>query len=453
MNHGLRLTNRFFLCAAGLVGLSFFVAVVPGLQLTLPLLWAALGLLAVVDFLPLRARPGLLATLAYERLPELGKSLPLTLTVPLGEGRPLEGALRVPAPAAPLLESLAPHFELAVLTGDGEPRLEGRLTARAAKLGYAKVEALTLETRSRLGLWRRSSPLPLAKPCEYRVMPTRQEPPTSWLKENAAMVLAQSASRRRMRAHEPDIFHSIREYNYGDSRRFLDAKKRARYGVPMTRTYEAEKQHHVVVALDVGQAMKGQIAGSEKLDYYLALALVILENALASGDTASFVSFSKEAHTLLPRIRSRRDLDVLFRRDAGLEPRESLSDFLLLAPTLQRIAPRRSIVVLLSDFSRPSAHDPIREALTTVSRRHLTVAISLQDRAHSLDELVLARGSGPLSEDEVSRLLYSAWVEEQLATFRAGLQRLGVPAVAVPEQYWLSAVTGLYAALRESTQA
>ena len=449
---GLRLTNRFFLVAAGLVGLSFFVAVVPGLGLALPGLWAVLAVLALVDFLPLRPKQGLRATLTYERLPELGLPLPLHLTVPLGEAA-VEGALRVPAPAAPHLEMLAEDFELTLAEENGERFLRGHLTARAVKLGYARVEQLRLKARSRLGLWRRASLLPLERPCEYRVMPTRHEPPTSWLKENAAMVLAQSASRRRMRANEPDIFHSIREYNYGDSRRFLDAKKWARYGIPMTRTYEAEKQHHVVVALDVGQAMKGQIAGSEKLDYYLALALMILENALASGDTASFVSFSREAHVLLPRIRSRRDLDVLFRRDSGLEPRESLTDFHLLAPTLQRIAPRRSIVVLLTDFSRPSSHDPIREALTTVSRRHLTVAISLQDRAHSLDELVLSRPNHPLTESEASQLLYSAWMEEQLATFRAGLQRLGVPAVAVPEQYWLSAVTGLYTALRESTQA
>ncbi len=439
----LRLTNNAFLVATLLVAASFFVGVVPPLRIAVPAAWLVSLVVCAADLLSLTRLPRPRPKLTIPRLPELGLPTPLKLEV---ANASIPVRFRVLAPNAVTLEFENEAFEVT----DTQTGFTAHISGTAVKLGFDRITGVNLELLSHFRLWKRALPLDLERPCEFRVMPSRHHPPEQWLKENAHVVAALAGNRRVMRGSEPDLFHSLRDYQYGDSRRFLDAKKWAKLGRPITRTFETEKQHQVVVALDVGNAMKGTIARSDKLDYYLALSLAILENAVAAGDNASFFAFSRDVHCLLPRVRDHRELDILFRRGPELEPREALTDYQLLIPTVGRLAPRRAIVILLSDLTRPSVHEPVRDAIALLARKHLTVAVSLQDRAHAVDQLVLDTPAHGVSEDDVSNLVYACWVEEQQATLHAALKRLGVASLSVPEDYWISAVTRLYESLRSS---
>lgn len=450
--NGLRLTNRFFLLFAGLIGVTFFVAIFPAVAVTVPFCWVALFAIVAADCVPLLRVPPLHAHFEAIRAPELGRQFPCLVQIPL-EHPGFSGGVRVLAPRSELLDFSWRYIHASKEERDGKPALIAKLSAIGIKLGYEVIDSVPVMLRSSWGFWKRNLDCPLQNAFDFRVMPARETPPPQWMKEIASSIAALLGNRKVMRAGEPDLFHSMRDYQYGDSLRFIDAKRWAKLGKPVTRTFEAEKRHHVVVALDLGQSMLGTVRGCDKLDYYLGLSLVLLENALASADTASFVGFSDHMQLSIPQIRGRADLEALFRRDAKVEACSRLTEFNLLAPAIARVAPRRSIIVLLSDFTRPSQHAPILAALRQLSRKHLVVAVSLQDRAQITDQAILERDDGAATENEVAQILYSCWVDEQLTAFRTALGREGVAALAVRDDYWISAVTKLYGMLRDSSRA
>jgi uncharacterized protein (DUF58 family) len=264
-------------------------------------------------------------------------------------------------------------------------------------------------------------------------------------------VLHQGA-RLQTRTRAQDQFHSLRKYQYPDPLRHIDQKKSARLGEPVTRTFDTLRSHHLVIALDMGRALSGTIRGSAKMDYYLSAALALAENALRARDEVSFIAFSQTTHFTIRRTRSLAAFRRLFRSENMFSPRDEESDYSTIPNQLVRMAGSRSIVVVLTDLSKPSVQEGLLQALAPVCRKHLAVVASLNDREVDVEEQVLAFKQENFNE-KYPDLLYGYWLREKQSLFREHLARLGGGSIAVNDAYWMSTVERLYELLRASRLA
>lgn len=426
------------------------------------LLLALLGAVALFDARSVLRESDFRAALDVPRHPRLGETVRFDVKVTPVSAR--AGRLRELRLLAPSLG----QFRFQLPQRSWHPH-RGVVTmpfnAEVVRLGYHRFEHWPAVAVARGGLVQRILDLPL-EPVELRVAPERAS-----LSEQAFQELIQSqrilsqGARLQTRTRSQDQFHSLRPYQYPDPLRHIDQKKTARYGSPITRTFDTLRSHHLIIALDTGRAASGSIRGSQKIDYYLSAALALAENALKTRDEVSFFAFSRQSHSLIRRARSLASFQRLFRSEDVFEPRDEESDFGLLARQIPQMAGSRSIVVILTDSSKPSVQDSLLAALAPVCKKHLAVVASLNDRSLDLETRVLgfpleAASAAPLLRDSGAEfttayadLLYSYWLHEKQLLFRERLTRLGGASLAIDDAQWITTVEKLYELLRNSRLA
>lgn len=339
---------------------------------------------------------------------------------------------------------------LSVGQGSG---LVAEMQARAVALGHGEVTAASVVVYSHRGLWYRTLELSLGE-FQYRVIPSLQKVPEQvFIEMISRQRLLLQGSRLVMRGRTVDQFYTIRKYQYPDALRHIDHKKTARYGEVMTRVYDSYYQHHLCIVLDLGRAMCGELVGSKKHDYYLSAALVLAENAIMNGDAVSFYAFSRKVRMQIPRVRSLKPFYPLYRGVDELEAREEESNFEILKTGIPQFIGQRSIVVVLTDLSKPFIQDALVQNLGQLCQKHLTVVLSLLDQNYDLRREILLSTQPMMTEERFAKILYSYWLQEHLKIFGTRVSRLGGAAVVISDEYWISATARIYRLLRSSLRA
>ena len=91
-------------------------------------------------------------------------------------------------------------------------------------------------------------------------------------------------------------FDSLREYVTGDDPRAIDWRATARRTNVVVRTYRAERDRRVILALDTGRTSAGRVGDLPRLDHVLDAAQLLAVLAVRAGDRVDLV-----AHDALPR--------------------------------------------------------------------------------------------------------------------------------------------------------
>lgn len=330
------------------------------------------------------------------------------------------------------------------------------LQGSVVHLGYESLSSVELESDSLLGLWKRCLVVP-TQTVSYRVTPAIEEISTQDLRRlvSGQPLLSQS-SRRLVRSRSRDQFHSVRRYQFPDPVTDVDHRKSARFQQLMVRSYDSVEQHQLVLLYDIGRALVGEIRGSAKADYYLSAIIALTRYALTQGDTVSLAAFSQRPHITIRKVRSLVPFDPVLRGDRVLAPREEESNYQLLPNLVNQLTSQRSIVVILSDLSRPATQSPLLQVLPFIARRHLTLCLGLIDQEYDLTTRLIELGSDfyeneeQMTEELFWKLFYSYQLDQQFRVFRASANRLGGGAVQIPEQHWISSVAKTYGLLRTS---
>ena len=409
-----------------------------------PALWiahaAALAVLAVLvvwDAALLARRPPITAE---RRLPPrafVGRDAELTLALhnPGAEAVEVEVIDELPSDLAPT-----------------EPRLAGVRVAGGAALLLRQVVLPTLRgdrllgpvlllERSPLGLLRRRGRA--AAGAVLRVYPdaSRFLRPEALDPRRVLAALGARPARRRGTGME---FESLRDYVVGDDPRRVDWAATARRGRLVTRLYQHERNHTVLIALDASRLMGGAIAGRTKLDHAIDAALALTFAALGAGDRVGMLVFDRTVRgTLAPRAHRRHlGLFVELLRTAHTESVEP--DYRAFARSIA--VRQRALVVVFTDFVEA---DPVMliEPLAVLARRHRLLLVALRDPAYGR----LAPDAPAVEEplDLYRRLVVDELLRERETTLgrlrRAGLQTLDL----VPEAV-TAAVLNRYLALRDA---
>jgi uncharacterized protein (DUF58 family) len=446
------LTGPFFVALAALL-LTAIVGMLEPVAFGFAATGAALLLLVgAIDRLRLCPGRGWAGSLVLPSTLELDATVQAELRLAAPRGRALPPTLRI---VVPRFETLAFPDERIVLgppapNEDGVPVYGMALAVRGRTLGYEKPPFLRVVARSPWGLWAHLFEVAL-EGGGHRVMPPlRPISPEAFHDVARNETLLFQGSRRLLRSRSAEQFHSVRKYRYPDSLRHVDPRKSAKFGELMTRTYEAFFNHHLVLGLDLGRTMTGEVGASPRREYYLGACLEVAQHALAHRDRVSFFGFSRKLHYWVRETRNAASFLPLFEGRDELRPVDEETDYDLLPSIVEQLSGGRSLILLFTDPSRPSVQERLEAVLPALCAKHLVVVLGVVDEGRQLTHVVRTLGDGTVNVPALGRYLYSCWSDEQLELFQRRLARWSGGCLVVNQHDWMSVVMKLHELLRAS---
>ena len=235
--------------------------------------------------------------------------------------------------------------------------LDQNIEAVAIKLGFEEFKNLNLFIISPFKFWNSQIHIEI-EPCRFRVLSKSKLISDHELKKIISKNrLLHQGNRIQIRSHSPDQFLSIRKFSFPDPIKFIDHKKSARYQQLMTREYDTFFSNHLIIGLDLGRALSGSIYPSDKIDHYLGMILQLLKVSIGFQDRVSFFAFSNHIHMCVKNARNINVFDSIYRGDQKLTPKLVESNYEIIPSMISKLAGQRSIVLLLSDFTKPSIQE------------------------------------------------------------------------------------------------
>ena len=190
-------------------------------------------------------------------------------------------------------------------------------------------------------------------------------------------------------------FDEVREYSEGDDVRHIDWNVTARAGKAFVKVFREERELSIVTLVDCSGSMRfGAIPGiSERAKQALAAeaTAVIAINAMRNRDRIGLVAFSDRTEVHLPVRRGRSHSLRLVREVMASGGGERAADLDHALDELRRVAKRRAVCFLISDFL--DVDDRFSRALAQAGRTHDLIGLRVADPA----EATLPAGSVPLA--------------------------------------------------------
>jgi uncharacterized protein (DUF58 family) len=178
-------------------------------------------------------------------------------------------------------------------------------------------------------------------------------------------------------------FEESRPYQPGDDPASLDRNASARSGQLFVKRYRQERNRSLVFALDVSASMAFGTRGASKAATAAHAVALLVAAAARAGDRTGLVSFAEAELDTLPPGRGRRHALQLVGR--AVRRAHTAAGRTRLEPALRavaRVAGRRAVLVLLSDFRDPElAPERLSALLAELARRHELIAAPLLDPA------------------------------------------------------------------------
>ncbi|WP_225414030.1 DUF58 domain-containing protein [Stigmatella hybrida] len=423
----------------GLAVALLAVALVPAaLAVASPVFaWLALALdvavlvLCAVDFFLAPQASEVDARRVLEPILRSGVDNPVHLELTGHRKGPLQGEVRDEAPAD--VEARGHRLPFALSPEAGPLRLT--YAVHPLTRGDLRFGDLHLRLAGPLGLCARQVRVPAAQ--TVKVYPDL----TALTQEALALALASEASseRSQRRPGEGREFESLREYHLGDDYRTIDWKASARRSRTMVRVYQPERNQPVLLLLDCGRHMAGQVDGRRKLDHAVDAALRVAKVGLDAGDLVGVLAFASEVRTYLPPRKGHEHLrlltEALYRAEASFEE----SDYGRAYDFAFARTSRRTLVVLFTDLLDPGASGTLVTRTLMLRPRHLPVVASLRD-----EDLRAAATQVPHSPQEAYTRQAAARLEEDSRRTTLTLRDAGVLVVRAPAQGFGAAAINTY---------
>lgn len=300
---------------------------------------------------------------------------------------------------------------------------QGACRVTPSRRGTAAIDRLWLRWSGPLGLGARQVERALA--AQVRVWPdlspVRSPELQHFLRDAQFGLIA-----RRIRG-EGTQFEALSEYEPGMDRRRIDWKASARHTRLYARENEAERNNQIVFAFDCGQAMCEPVGDLPRIDRAVSAALTAAYVALKGGDRVALFGFAQRPEVMTPFVGEPRLFHRLQTAAAGLDYHPQEPNFTLALATLTSKLQRRSLIVLFSDFTDPTAAELMIESVGRLADRHLVLFVTIEDA-----ELAGLTEAEPESVATLAMAVTADTLARQRALVLERLRRLGVDVIEAP---------------------
>jgi uncharacterized protein (DUF58 family) len=282
--------------------------------------------------------------------------------------------------AVSLADELAPSLHAISRRARLSLPANGRVTARTAlrpsRRGRFTPTEVVLRVEGPLGLAARQRRRQL--PGVLRVYPPFKSRQEAELRIDRARILEVGLRSARGQGGGTE-FDSLREYGVDDETRRIDWAATARTTKVIVRTYRAERNQTVLLLLDTGRTMAGQVDDVPRLDHAMDAVMMLTAVATRLGDRAGLVAFDQDVRAIVGPGHSRGQLGRVTEAMYTLEPRLVESDYRrAFAQTLARFR-RRALLVLLTELAEAPVAETLLPALPLVARDHLVLVAGIRD--------------------------------------------------------------------------
>lgn len=394
---------------------------------------AVLVAVAVVDA-ALAVRPrSIEVARAFPAVVTIGEDAELSWQLSSAAGRPVRASVADEVPTS--FGAGRRRFTATVSPGSD---VTTRLTASPRRRGRFRLGELVVRTRSPLGLahWQQRRTVV----DEVRVLPPFRS------RRDAELALHQARTfdtglRSVRGAGTGTDFDALRELTPDDQTRHIDWAATARRGRPIVRTYRAEQNQTVIVAIDTGRLMAGRVDGAPRLEWAMDGAMLLAEVATGLGDRMGLVAYDRSVHTVVDpssrRGQRRSVTDAMF----DLEPSLDESELAVLAEWVLARHRRRAMVVIVTELVAEVVQEFVLPVLPSLTRSHHVVVVAVRDP----DLAAWAAPGGTNHDAEGAFLRAEALrVGRQRDEIAGRMQRLGARVVDVTPDGLAAALADVY---------
>ncbi len=219
-------------------------------------------------------------------------------------------------------------------------------------------------------------------------------------------------------------FDQLRDYTVDDEFRRIDWAASARVDRPIVRSYRAERNQTLVVLLDNGRVMAGQVEDVPRVEHAMDAVMMLTAVATRLGDRAGLVAFDREVRAVVAPSHGQGQLTRVTEAMYELEPALVESDYRgAFTTTLARFR-RRALLVVLTDLVEQAVGEFLVPALPLISASHLVVVGAVQD-----PEVLAWARARPVDATEAYRKAAAVTALDERARTTARLQGLGATVV------------------------
>jgi uncharacterized protein (DUF58 family) len=174
-------------------------------------------------------------------------------------------------------------------------------------------------------------------------------------------------------------FEQLREYTVDDDIRRMDWAATVRTGKPIVRTFRAEQNQNIVIMLDTGRVMAGQVGGVARLEHAMDAVMALSTVATRLGDRVGLLAFD---NMIRAEVAARHGVSQVARITEAmyqLEPELIESNYRAAFTHAMSRFRRRSLVVLFTELSQHAVSEMLLPALPIVTRNHVLLVASVTD--------------------------------------------------------------------------
>ncbi|MBI1402329.1 MAG: DUF58 domain-containing protein [Porphyrobacter sp.] len=412
-------TERAAWAMAALAPVALVIAATaPGAWVAAPLLGGLLLVLVLVDAW-LAGRIAGWEVLAPADV-EVGHETRLGVTARFGSGR--RRAVSAALACDPRLGA-GGQVALALEPPVAEPGWHGEAAVTPERRGTAALTGLWLRWEGPLGLGARQVETEPERAVRIwpDLSPVRSKDLQTFLRNAQTGLIA-----RRIRG-EGTQFEALSEYEPGMDRRRIDWKASARHNHLYARENESERNNQIVFAFDCGAAMCEPVEGLPRIDRAVSAALTCAYVALKGGDKVALFGFAQRPQLMTPFVADARAFHRLQSAAAGLDYTSAEPNFTLALATLTSKLKRRSLVVVFSDFTDPTAAELMVESLGRLADRHLVLFVTMADAEI---EAMIAAPPGDIAT--LARSVTAETLSQQRKLVLERLRRMGIDVIEAP---------------------
>ncbi|MGN6423594.1 MAG: DUF58 domain-containing protein [Asticcacaulis sp.] len=424
-----------------LLGLSVPAALAVGVYAPDVWPWVPLAALVLIAFAVLDAAfapvgQGINVSLHAPPFLDLGREQETPLVVSFKGYAPQSMMLRLDLDAR-----LAGSAYNQMLTRDADGRFASVLRLKAMTRGPADIKAAYLRWRGPLGLVHVQKKVKL----DVHIVVT---PDLKGVEQDAVNLFSLDniyGIRVQNQLYNGSEYHALREYDASQDHRRIDWRSSSRHMKLYSREYQAERNHHIVLAFDTGRLMGEPLQGLKRLDRAIYAGLLLGYTGLKIGDHVRAFSFGARPQPVGPVLSGTHGFDVLkYQLGSLMDTTEESNHTLALADLNAKVA-RRSLIVLFSDFIDEISADLMIEALKRLSKKHLVLFVAFGDEV--VEGLMQQT---PADADDVTRAVFARRLANQRERVLAQLRRQGVEVLETPNEYLATMIVDKYLALKRA---
>lgn len=170
-------------------------------------------------------------------------------------------------------------------------------------------------------------------------------------------------------------FDQVREYSPEDDHRSIDWNVTARLNSPYVKTFIEERELQMILAVDLSASLWHGTGSTSKRETAFRLCAALAFAAVQHQDRVGLLIFTDQVEYFMPPRRGKAGALRVLRELVGFKPKGRKTDFAPALRALNSVLKRRSVVLLVSDFT-----DPLPPAAAGVlARRHDLVAVVMED--------------------------------------------------------------------------